>query len=285
MNIKITSDSTCDLSKEWLHRHHVTITPLSIIKDGVPYPDGEGITVDELFSHTAQGGELCKTSAVNVGEYMDVFEPLSKEYDAVIHISIGSEFSASCHHAKIAAEEFSNIHIIDSGNLSTAHGLIVMEAVERAEAGIDAETICRELAELVPLVETGFIVDTLEFLHKGGRCSALAMLGAGLIRIKPSILMMDGVLKPNRKYRGSLKKCVKEYVRNRLKDRTDIDLRRIFITHTLEEENMGILEDVIRDVKEYQPFAEVIASKAGCVIGCHSGPNMVGLLLMRKREV
>ena len=280
MKIKISSDSTCDLSKEYIKAHDIGILPLVVVKDGESYRDGIEITPDVVFAHVNNGGALCTTSAANVNDYMELFEEYKKEYDVVIHINLGSGFSSSHQNAKIAAEEFENIYVVDSMNLSTGHGLVVIEAVKMAEAGMEPEKIYEALNELAPKVEASFVLDRLDYMAKGGRCSAVAALGASLLQLKPCIEVVDGKMDVCKKYRGSFEKVLGNYVKDRLVGRDDINQERIFVTHT--ETPQEIVDKVKATVNESKEFEIVEETVAGCTISCHCGPNTLGVLFVRK---
>lgn len=280
MKIKISSDSTCDLSKEYIEAHDIGILSLVVVKDGESYKDGIDITPDVIFAHVNGGGALCSTSAANVNDYMELFEEYKKEYDAVIHINLGSGFSSSHQNACIAAEEFENVYVVDSMNLSTGHGLVVVEAVKMVEAGMEPEKIYEALKELAPRVEASFVLDRLDYMVKGGRCSAVAALGASLLQLKPCIEVVDGKMGVCKKYRGSYEKALNNYVKDRLMDRDDIDTERIFVTHT--ETPQEVVESVKSAVKEYKDFEIVEETVAGCTVSCHCGPNTLGVLFIRK---
>lgn len=278
--IKITSDSTCDLSEDLLRRYRIGISPLTIIKGEKEFLDGRDISPQDIFAHVAAGGELCKTSAVNVADYADFFAPLAEKYEAVVHLNLGAKFS-SCHqNALLAAEDFPNVYIADSQNLSTGHGHLVLQAAEMAEQGLPAEEIVERLRKLAPLVEASFVIDTMEYLQKGGRCSSLAAFAATALKMKPSIKVEEGAMTVGKKYRGSLEKCLRQYIHDRLAGREDIDLRRIFVTHALCPPEM--VEMAVEEVRKYQPFQEVLVTTAGCTVSCHCGPNTLGILFLRK---
>ena len=223
MNIKITSDSTCDLSKELLDKHNITIIPLTVVKDDKAYTDGVTITTDEIFTHVAAGGALCSTTAVSVGEYQEWFEKFSKDYDAIIHINISSDLSACYQNARLAAAEFDNVVVVDSRNLSTGQGLVVLKACELAASCFNVEEIKSILDDFTIKVESSFLVDRLDYLVKGGRCSSVAALGANLLNLKPCIEVKDGKLTVVKKYRGNYAKTLASYVKERLSNRDDID--------------------------------------------------------------
>ena len=240
MNIKITADSTCDLSEELVKKYDIEILPLYIVKDGKSYKDGVEITPSDIFEHVKAGGALTSTAAVNVADYVDAFTPLSKEYDAVIHIDISADFSSCYQNACIAAENFDNVYIIDSRNLSTGSGLVVLRAAEMAQAGESPEDIVKAMNVLTSKVEASFVIEKLDFLRKGGRCSTLAALGANLLSLRPCIEVKDGKMSVGKKYRGKYAACIEKYITERLSGRDDIDYKRIFITHSPSECVMNI---------------------------------------------
>ena len=176
MNIKITSDSTCDLSKELLEKYNITLVPLTIIKDGKAYSDCVNITPAEIYAHVAAGGGLCSTTAMNVGEYEGWFSKFSKDYDGILHINLSAEFSSSYQNACLAAEEFDNVRVVDSRNLSTGQGLVVLKACELAQECESLDELQEKVTEFTSRVEASFLVDRLEYMVKGGRCSSAAAL-------------------------------------------------------------------------------------------------------------
>ena len=280
MTIKITSDSTCDLSPELLEKYDVGIMPLTICKAGEYFKDGLEIQPEDIFSHVDAGGELCSTSAANVADYTEFFTEYRKTYDAVIHINISAEFSSCYRSACLAAEEMDHVYVVDSRNLSTGHGHVVVEAAKMAQAGMDPEEIVTRLNELTPRVDASFILDHLDYLKKGGRCSAVVAFSANLFNIKPCIAVIDGKMDAVKKYRGSFEKCLREYVRDRLEGCQDLDLERIFITHT--PVNDGIVDLVREEIKKYADFEEIIETRAGCTVSCHCGPHTLGILFIHK---
>ena len=208
MQIRITSDSTCDLSRELIEKYNITVTPLTVTMGSESFPDGVDFDPDRMFGYVAETGQLPKTSAVNIGDYCEVFGELVGNGFEVIHFSLSSDMSSAYQNACIAASEVGHVHVIDSKNLSTGQGLLVMHAARRAQEGADAETICNECLELVPRVEASFIIDRLDYLYKGGRCSALSALGANLMKLKPCIGVKDGRMSPEKKYRGPFEKVI-----------------------------------------------------------------------------
>jgi len=280
MKIKITSDSTCDLSREQIARYDIEVMPLSVAMGGNNYKDGVDIAPSDIYSHVDKGGDLPKTAANNIADYQAVFAKYLQTHDAVIHLNISSDFSSCYQNACLAAEEFENVHVIDSRNLSTGHGLLVLKAAELAESGMDAAEIADILRETAQRVDASFILNQLEYLKKGGRCSAITVLGANLLKLKPCIEVKDGKMGVGKKYRGAFEKCLKEYITDRLSDRDDLELDRVFVTHS------GISEDLVKlavnTVRELQPFKEVCITQAGCTVSSHCGPDTIGVLYIHK---
>ena len=280
MNYKITADSTCDLSPELLEQYGLGLTPLYVQLGEKTYCDGVDIFPDDIYEHVANGGELAATAAVNLADYVRLFSDLSRKYDFVIHICISSDFSCCYQNASLAAAEYPNVYIVDSRNLSTGHGLVVLEAVRLAESGMPPEQIVEALNSLTARVRASFILDRLDYMKKGGRCSAVAMLGANLLRLRPCIQVKDGKMGVEKKYRGSFEKCVRDYITDRLAGRTDLDLRRVFITHSGVSPEIEAL--AVQTVRSLQPFEEVCVTRAGCTVSSHCGPGTLGVLFIEK---
>ena len=280
MKIKITSDSTCDLSKELLEKYDIALVPLTVIKDDKAYTDGITITTDDIFAHVAAGGNLCSTTAGSMGDYLEEFKKYADSYDAVIHISLSSELSSSYQNACLAAEEFSNVAVIDSQNLSTGQGLVVLKACELARSASCLEEIKQKLNEFTPKVESSFLVDRLDYLVKGGRCSSVAALGANLLNLKPCIEVKNGKMGVVKKYRGNYSKCLGTYVKDRIANRDDLDRATLFVTRTPVSDEC--LQAVETAVKEYADFENIYWTMAGCTISCHCGPGTLGVLFVRK---
>ena len=280
MNIKIISDSTCDLPKDLLAEKDITLFPLVVVKDNVSYKDGVDIFPADIFAHVAAGGALCSTSAGSVGDYEDMFALYAKDYDAVIHVSLGSGFSSSYQNACVAASEFDNVYCVYSMNLSTGQGFIVLKAKALAESGMDAKAIVDELNAMVPKVEASFLVDKLDYLSKGGRCSAVAALGANLLNLKPCIEVKNGKMGVVKKYRGNYAKCLAAYVKDRLADREDILRDTLFVTHTVISDDCH--KAVMDAVASCESFKTVYETTAGCTISCHCGPGTLGVLFVKK---
>lgn len=278
--IKILSDSTCDLTSALLQKYDITLTPLTVVKDGKPFRDGVDITPADIFAHVDGGGALCSTSAVSEYEYATFFSRYAPDYDAVVQITIGSGFSACYQNACLAAQGFDNVFVVDSENLSSGQGLLVMEAVRLAEAGQSGEDIARALRELAPKVEASFLVERLDYLYKGGRCSAVAALGANLLGLKPCIEVSGGKMGVCKKYRGSFESAVRQYVRERLEGREDIRPALAFVTHPAAPES--VVRAALDTAAQYGSFDRVLETHAGCTVSCHCGPHTLGILFVRK---
>ena len=278
--IKITTDSTCDLPAHLLQKHNISVIPLGIVKAGKLYQDGINITTADIAAHVDAGGEITTTSAINIVDYVERFRHFMERYDAVIHINIGMQFS-SCHqNAKLAAEEVPEVYVVNSENLTVGHGMLVLAAAEAAEAGKSVTEILAMLEEMIPRVETSFVLDRLDYMKKGGRCSTATALGASLLKLHPCLDVVDGKLPVTKKYRGSIEKVVEEYVRDRLAGRTDLDTSRAFLVDTCPDDHLAsIAREILRQDGR---FDEIIEAKAGCTIFCHCGPGTLGVVFLRK---
>lgn len=281
LKIKISADSTCDLSQDLIEKYGIGITPLYIVKDGTSLRDGVEITPEDIYASAESGAEPCSTAAVSVADYVDYFTEMLKEYDAVVHFHISSDMSACYQNAVIASREVGSVYPVDSRNLSTGIGQLVLDAAIMAQNGAGPQEISDAMTAKREKLDVSFVVDTLAYLRRGGRCSALAAIGANLLSLKPCIEVRGGVMGVGKKYRGSLEKCILQYVRERLEGRGDIDTRRIFITDS------GHLSDELRErvkaeVLKYQPFEEIYMTRAGCTVSSHCGPGTLGILYFHK---
>ncbi len=280
--IKIISDSTADLPKELLEKYDIEVIPLSVTLGENTYKDGQEICAEDIFKFYDEHKILPKTSAVSVLEYTEIFTPwVEKGYD-VIHFCISSTMSACYQNACIAAVELGHVWSIDSANLSSGVGLQVLLAAELAAKGESAEVITREIAEAKTRVDASFILNQLEFLHKGGRCSGVAALGANLLKLKPCIEVVEGKMKVGKKYRGAYEKCALEYVRDRLENNDNIETKRIFLTWTGIDEKL--IKEIHKEIKKCKKFDEIIINEAGSTISGHCGPGTFGVLYFRKEN-
>lgn len=280
MKIKILSDSTCDLSPEQVAANDIRLFALTVVKNNESFKDNVTITPEDIFSHVANGGDLCSTSAGSLGEYIDLFGEYAQDYDGVLHISLGSGFSSSYQNACLAAAEYDNVRVVDSQNLSTGQGLVVLKACELAKTCNSLDELANAVQEYTTRIEASFLLDQLAYLVKGGRCSALAALGANLLNLKPCIEVKNGKMGVGKKYRGNFAKSLTAYVKDRLSGREDIEEELIFITYTsVSDEVLAAVQDT---VKEYGNFRNIVATVAGCTVSCHCGPNTLGVLFVRK---
>ena len=278
--IIISSDSTCDLSRELIERYSIRILPMGISLGDEIFRDGIDITPDAIYAHAAETGQLPKTSAINMAEDADFFEELTRDGSAVIHFTISSAMSATYNNARMAAEDFEDVYVVDAKNLSTGSGLLVLAAAEMAQQGMEAEVIAQKVSAMADYVDASFVVDNLEYLAKGGRCSAVAAFGANLLQLKPCISVKNGTMGVGKKYRGKFEKVLPAYVADRLSNSEDIDLERIFVTHAGCDPQL--VESVAELVRNTLPFKEVLVTRAGCTVSSHCGANTLGILFVRK---
>lgn len=280
MNVKILSDSTCDLSDELVARYDIGILPLIVVKNDQEFLDGQTIVPQDIFDHVAAGGSLCTTAARSVAAYQEAFSKYAADCDGVVHINISSDFSSCYQNACIAAQDFDNVRVVDSRNLSTGQGLVVLKACELAKTAESLDQLKAELDAFTSRVEASFVLDKLEYMVKGGRCSSAAALGANLLNLKPSIEVKDGKMSVVKKYRGKYDRCLTNYVKDRLANREDIDRGTLFITHTPVSEEC--LQAVREAVSACGHFDNIYETEAGCTVSCHCGPGTLGVLFVRK---
>jgi len=281
--VVICSDSTTDLNEELTARCQVKILPLGVTLGSKEYTDGVDIDPDFIYNHYETAGELPKTSAVNVGTFTAFFKEQTDAGNAVVFFTISSEMSSTCSNAYIAAQEFEDVYVVDSRNLSTGGGLLVVRAAQMAQAGESAETIAQTCAALAANVDASFVIDNLEYLHKGGRCTMLEAMGANLLRLKPCIMVRGGKMGVGRKYRGQFAAVLEKYIADMLANPSDIDDNLVFITHAGCDE--AIVHQCVEQVKKTGLFREVQVTRAGCTISSHCGRNTLGVLFVRKTPV
>lgn len=278
--IMITCDSTADLTRELYEKYEAAVVPMGVNLGDEFRRDGLNITISDIFEYVAASGQLPKTSAVSVGEYDDVFRPLVEQGYEIVHVSLSSSLSSSHQNACLAAEELGSVYVVDSKSLSTGIGHLVLLGRELAASGMSAAEVAAALEELREKLDVSFVLQTLEYLHKGGRCSGVAAFGANLMKLRPEIEVVDGKMQVGRKYRGNMEKTVLAYIRGRLEGREDIRLDRIFITHS------GCPQEIVEKaealVRELHPFQEVIVTTAGSTITSHCGPDCLGVLFLKK---
>ena len=280
MRIRITSDSTCDLAPEYLSAHQVEILPLYTMKGGETFRDGVDITPQDIFDHVAAGGDLCSTAANNVADYQEMFSRLLRDCDAIIHIDISADFSSCYQNARLAAQEYATVSVIDSENICTGQGYLVLRAAKWAADGLTARNICMRLQSLANRVELSFVLNQLNYMAKSGRCSGVLAFGANILGIKPSLAIIDGELKVVRKYRGSLPICVGKYITDLLDGRDDIDNSMVFISSC--QPKPGCMEAIKAGLRKYGKFENIIETDIGTTIGGYSGPGTIGIVFAKK---
>lgn len=278
MSVKIIADSTCDLPEALLAQYDITILPLSIGRDGQFYKDCVEITPQDIFAHVDAGGALCSTAAVNVSEFTDCFAQYSSRYDAVICITLSAEMSSCYQNACLAAASFPNVHVVDSRNLSSAQGLLVLDAARLAAEGYAGHEIVRMLNEETGKVQSSFLLDRLDYMRKGGRCSAVAALGANLMHLKPCIAVKDGKMGVVKKYRGSFEHCMVQYTKELLEHSPNSRGDIAIVVHPAADR--AAVDATLHTLKEDGRFKAVYEARTGCTVACHCGANTIGVMFM-----
>ena len=276
--IKILSDSTCDLTPEQVAALGIEIIPVNIILGVDTYLDGE-ITPTELLEYCKKTGELPKTAATNSERYKEYFSKYLNEGYKIIHFDISSKASAMYNNACAAAKELGgDIFVVDTKSLSSGQGLIIMKTVDLINEGMSYAEVCAALPGIIERTQTSFVLDTLDFLHKGGRCSLAALMGAKVLKLHPQIAMFDGQLKAKKKYSGNMRRSLTSYIRDLAEEYHTYDKKRCFVTHT--ESDPELVNLVLDLTKELFEFEEVLESTAGCTVTAHCGYNTIGLLFI-----
>lgn len=278
--IYITADSTADLSPELLAKFDIKTVPLHIIYDDAEYLDGVDIGPDDIIVKYAESGKLPKTSAVSVGEYLDFFGALTADGSKVVHFSLSSGVSSTYGNACAAAAETEGVSVVDTLLLTSAMGFLILKACEMRDKGYSAEEIVRVTSEMRSKVRCTFILEKLDFMAKGGRCSSVAAFGANILGIKPAIGMTDGKLGVGKKYRGKIASCRLQYVTDQL-DCDDFDRNTAFFTSSpgVSEEQKN---DLLREIKKLGKFENVYVTTAGCTVTSHCGAGCIGVLVLKK---
>ena len=281
MSVKIIADSTCDLSKDLLEKYDISVLPLHIVLGDKEYKDGLEISPDEIYEWSNANKEAPKTSAASISDTIDIYSKYLKNYDEIICFSISGQMSTTVNVMRMAAEELDSedrIHIIDSENLSTGGGLLVIEAAIMAKEGKTANEIVETMNQLKPFVRASFIVDTLTFLHRGGRCSGVAALAGGALKLHPKIVVENGGMKPDKKYRGKMNSAILSYVKDLEPQLKNAKTDRVFITHSGCEKE--IIDSIYQYLEELGLFKEILITRAGGVISSHCGPGTLGVLFI-----
>lgn len=277
MKIAISAESTLDLSKELIKQYDVHVIPFTVLLGEDAYQDGE-INSQDIFDYVDKNKILPKTCAINEFQYSEYFKSVLKEgYDAVIHFSLSSQISASYSQAAEAGKKLDNVFVVDSRSLSTGIALEVIYASKLAKKGLKPEEIVEKVNARIPYVQASFVIQTLEYLHKGGRCSGLLRFGATILRIKPQIIVSDGKMAPSKKYIGRKSQVIASYCRDTLEQFANPDLSVAFVTHTLATPEMvSIAIDALRK----RGFKTIYETKAGATITSHCGPQTLGILFI-----
>ena len=279
MKIKITADSTCDLSPELVKKYNLGIFPLHVILGDKTYSDGVDITPKDIFDYVSKTGELPKTAAYSSEEYEEFFKRELEGYDALIHFNISSKASASYDNAALASKKFDGkVCAVDSLALSTGQGLLVLKACDLAAEGKSPDEIVKTVEGLRPKLNTSFVPDVLDYLHKGGRCSLAALIGAKVLKLHPLISMKEGQMYAKKKYMGGLEACLKKYIKDLAEEYRSYDKTRCFITHSSCERE--VVEKARAQVKEIFDFKEILETTAGSVVTSHCGKNTLGVLFI-----
>ena len=278
--IILTSDSTSDLSLELREKINLHIVPLIVNIEGKEHKDGVDINSDFIYESVARTGVLPKTAALSIGEFMEFFNSVREnDDDIILHFSISSGFSSSYQNSVLAGSDLKNVYSFDSQNLSTGIGLIILEADRLIKQGLEIEDIIMRLQEYKERVDASFIIDKLDYLQKGGRCSAVAGLVANLLHLKPCIEVKDGGMGVGKKYRGTFERVLNQYVNDKL-NAGEVETEEVFITHAGVDEN--VVNMVVEKVKSYNIFKNVYVTRAGATVSSHCGRNTLGVLFTKK---
>ena len=278
--VMITADSTCDLSEELLSRYNVKILPLTILLGEDSFLDGAHYTPADMYSRYRADGTLPKTAAPSLQQINEFFAPILAEGYEIVHLDISSELSSTCNNARIVSSELEGVYVVDSRMLSTGVGLLVIEGAECRDKGMSAAEIAEHLTALTEKVDTSFVLDTLEFMWKGGRCSGVAALGANLLKLKPALEMKDGKLGVYKKYRGSIYSVYKQYITERLSGK-QVRPGHVFITES-GEIDQSVIDELEALVRQLIPVKEIHHTIAGCTVSSHCGPKTLGVLFINE---
>ena len=276
----ITADSTCDLSPELRSRFQIQVIPLTITLGETTFLDGESFTPADMYARYREDGTLPKTSAPSVQSFLDFFRPFVEQGFEVIHLDISSELSGSFNAARLAASELSGVYVIDSMMLSTGVGLLAIEAAECRDRGMSAFDIAVHLSDLRSKVSTSFVLDTLEFMWKGGRCTGVTAFGANLLKIRPGLKMRNGKLEVCKKYRGNINHVYQQYITERLSGKK-VRPGHVFLTES-GEVDPAVLKDLEVLVKQLTGCKEIHHTVAGCTVSSHCGPKTLGVLFIEE---
>jgi DegV family protein with EDD domain len=274
MNIAISSESTCDLSQDLLKQYDISTIPYTVILGDEMVEDNENVPA-RIFEYVEKTGILPKTSAINEETYKEYFSKLLKTHDCVVHITLSGGITSAVEHAKQAAKSLKNVYIVDSKSLSTGIGLLAIYARQLADSGLSAKEIAEKVEARVPYVQASFVIERLDYLYKGGRCNALSLFGANLLKIRPQIVLSNGLMKPAKKYRGKMEKVVENYSADTLAEFNNPDKSIVFITHTTATPEMV---NAAKTALEKAGFENIYETTAGGTITSHCGEHVLGIL-------
>ncbi len=278
--IKICADSTCDLPKDLLEKYNIDVFALPVNLGDKPCLDGVDVHPDDLYEYYRRTGKLTTTSAPSPTMCEDWYRPYVEQGYAVIHFSISSEMTVTHANHKAGAAAFEDVYPVDSRSLSSGMGMLAIRAAKMVQEGKSVEEILAAVNELRDHIEVSFVLDQLEYMWKGGRCSGVAALGANVLKLKPCIEVRDAKMGVTKKYRGNLASVHMQFLEDKLKGRSDLDLDTIFITHS--RIDPSYIEAVSNKIRELQPFANIIPTDASCSVCNHCGPNTLGIIYMTK---
>ena len=286
MSVKIISDSTCDLSEELLKKYDITVLPLHIVLGDAEYKDLVEIKPDEIYQWSNEHNDAPKTSAASISDAIELFQTYGNTYDEIVCFSISGQMSTTVNVLRMAAEEIGmedRVFVVDSENLSTGIGHLVVEAAIKAQNGMSGKEIAAYMEQLKPRVKASFVVDTLTFLHRGGRCSGVAALAGSALKLHPKIVVEQGAMKPSKKYRGKMSSVILNYVKDLEPSLKSAKTDRVFITHSGCSDEL--LQSIHQEIEQLQLFDEIHITRAGGVISSHCGPGTLGVIFIENETV
>jgi len=278
--VVITADTTCDLSPELLERFGISTTPLTIQLGDESFFDGQDFTPDVMYARYREDGTLPKTAAPSIQQFMDFFQQFTSQGYEVVHLDISSDLSCTFANARLAAMELEGVYPVDSRQLSSGVALLAIEGAKCRDEGMSAADIQARLESLTSKVDTSFVLDTLEFMAKGGRCSGVAALAANLLKLKPAIEMKNGKLEVYKKYRGNINNVYKQYIKERIGNKSILP-GHVFITNSGEVDD-AVIDELEALIQELIPAENIHRSIAGCTISSHCGPKCLGVLFINE---
>ena len=284
--VKIMADSTSDLSKELIERYQITILPLHIVLGDKEYRDGTEITPEEIYRWSDAKKETPKTSAVAITDAIEIMKPALEAGDELIMFTISEKMSTTANVFRMAAQELEaedKVSVVDSASLSTGNGLLVIRAAVMAREGKGRKEIVEEIERLKPRVRASFVVDTLTYLHRGGRCSGVAALAGGMLKLHPKIVGLDGAMEVSKKYRGKINSVIMNYVKDMEEEMKRAEKYRVFITHSGSDPK--VVEEVRAYLESLHYFDEILITRAGGVVSSHCGPGTLGVLFIQEKDL